>query len=127
MKAIAGTFILLHGLVHVWFFVLAAGLVNFKAEMGWTRKSWLLSGVLPDSFIQVLAIFLYLASTLLFVISAFGIWVQTAWQEKILLIAALVSTFAILLFFDGSFRFIIQKGLIGLVINLALTGWLLWH
>lgn len=127
INTIAGAFILLHGLVHVWFFVLAARLVDFKTEMGWTGKSWLLSGIIPEPLLHITAMVLYLASTLLFVLSAIGIGVQNAWQEKMLMIAAIISTFAILLFFDGSLRYIIPKGLIGLIINIALTGWLLWN
>lgn len=127
INTIAFIFILLHGLVHVWFFVLAARLVEFKAEMGWNGNSWLLSGILPEPFLQILAILLYPASTLLFVISAAGMWLQSAWLEKMLLISAIVSTFAILLFFDGSFRYIIPKGLVGLIINVILIAWLYWH
>lgn len=36
---LTGTFLLLHGLVHGWFVVLAAGWVNSKSEMGWTGDS----------------------------------------------------------------------------------------
>lgn len=124
---IKGTFLLFHGLVHIWFFVLAARLVEFKTEMGWTGKSWLLSGIGSELFIQKIAMLLYLISTVLFILSAFGIWFQSAWQEKLLLISAIVSSFTILLFFDGSFRFIIPKGVIGLIINAIIILWLSWR
>lgn len=123
---IKGTFVLFHGLVHIWFFFLAARLVEFKTEMGWTGKSWLLSAIGSELFIQKIAILLYLASTVLFILSAFGIWFQSAWQEKLLIISAIVSSFTILLFFDGSFSFIIQKGAIGLIINVIIILWLSW-
>lgn len=121
-----GTFVLFHGLVHIWFFFLAARLVEFKTDMGWTGKSWLLSGIGSELLIQKIAILLYLASTVLFIFSAFGIWFQNVWQEKLIVISVIVSSFTILLFFDGFLRFIIQKGVIGLIINIIIILWLCW-
>jgi len=43
MNILIGIFILLHGLVHMWYVTLSQGWVEFQANMGWTGKSWLLT------------------------------------------------------------------------------------
>ena len=45
----SGLFIVLHGLVHLWYVVLSQKLVAFQPEMGWVGRSWLLTNVLGDS------------------------------------------------------------------------------
>ena len=49
LRFLFGTFVVLHGLVHLWYFTLSQRLVEFKPEMGWTGKSWILSNLLGDS------------------------------------------------------------------------------
>jgi hypothetical protein len=49
LRFLIGIFIVLHGLVHLWYVVLSQGLVEFEPEMGWTGESWLLSRLLGES------------------------------------------------------------------------------
>lgn len=113
-----GTIILLHGLVHSWFVVLAAGWVNFKPDMGWSGESWILSGLLSTAALKITASFLYSLSGLLFVAGAFGIYVTALWRTQFLLAAAILSSLTIFLFFDGNSQMLVQKGLFGILINL---------
>ena len=39
LRIFIGIFMLLHGLVHLWYFVMSRGLVELKLEMGWSGKS----------------------------------------------------------------------------------------
>lgn len=43
LSFLIGAFVVLHGLVHVWYVTLSQGLVEFQPEMGWSGRSWALS------------------------------------------------------------------------------------
>ncbi len=120
LKIISGVFIILHGMVHFWYVVLAAKLVEYKSEMGWTSNSWLLDAVIPPSIIRIIAVLLYTLAAIVFIINAVALLLGKAWWSNGLLIAAVISTLTILLFFDGNGQMLVQKGLIGVIINLAI-------
>lgn len=124
-RFLAGLFIILHGLVHLWYFTLSRGLVEFKPDMGWSGKSWLLSGVLADSTTRTLAAALYLVATIALIVSGLAIFLRVAWWQPLLLGSAVISVATILLFWDGEMQYIIQKGLLGLLIGLAILVMLL--
>lgn len=113
-------FMLLHGLVHLWYFVMSRGLVELKPEMGWSGKSWLLTNLLGNSTTNALASLLYLVATIGFVIGSIGIFGQQDWWRPFIIGSAIFSSFTILLFWDGQMQLLVEKGLLGLVINLIL-------
>ena len=115
-----GIFIVLHGLVHLWYVTLSQRLVEFQPEMGWTGKSWLFSPLLGDAATRSLATVLYGLATLGFVIGGIGIFAQQAWWRPLVIGSATFSAAIILLFWDGGLRMLVQKGLIGLLINIVL-------
>lgn len=117
IKLITGVFILLHGLVHGWFVILAAGCINYKPNMGWTYESWILSEILKPIVLKKSAIILFSTSGILFLAAALGILAESAWKMNLLVIAALFSSISVILFFDGNWKILVQKGLIGLIIN----------
>jgi hypothetical protein len=39
LRILFGIFVVLHGLVHLWYVVLSQRLVEFQADMGWTGES----------------------------------------------------------------------------------------
>jgi hypothetical protein len=120
-----GTFLLLHGLVHGWFVVLAAGLVNFKSNMGWTGESWLLSVLFQPAILRFSAVILYSLSGLLFGAGAVGVYATATWKMQFLIAGAILSSTTIILFFDGNLQMLVQKGLIGLIINVYLIFYIL--
>lgn len=115
-----GFFIILHGLVHLWYFTLSQRLVEFQPEMGWTGKSWLSSNFLSDSISRPLAGALYILATIAFVVSGIGIFTSAEWLPPVLVGSAVFSSAVILLFWDGSTQMLVQKGFIGLLINVAI-------
>jgi hypothetical protein len=84
LNFLLGLFIILHGLVHPWFFVLSQKLVEFQLEMGWTGKSWLLSNLLGESIIRLLAGVLYVLATIVFVVAGVGIFARVEWRRLVL-------------------------------------------
>lgn len=120
MNVLIGIFIFLHGLVHLWYLTLSQRLVEFKPEMGWTGSSWLLSNFLGDSTTRSLASVLYLLATIAFVVSSIGIFTRAEWLHPVLLGSVVLSSSILILFWDGSTQMLVQKGLIGLLINIAI-------
>jgi hypothetical protein len=119
-RFLAGLFIILHGLVHLWYFTLSRGLVEFKPDMGWSGESWLPRGVLGDSTTRTLAAALYLVATIALVVSGLAIFLRAEWWQPLLLGSAVISVVTILLFWDGEMQYIVQKGLLGLLIGVAI-------
>ncbi|MFN2263128.1 MAG: hypothetical protein ACK2UM_02610, partial [Anaerolineales bacterium] len=73
MNILIGIFILLHGLVHIWYVTLSQGWVEFQANMGWTGKSWLLSNLLGHDVTRMVATIFYGLSTITFLVAGFGL------------------------------------------------------
>ena len=45
LRLVIGLFIVLHGLVHLWYFTLSQRLVEFKPQMGWSGRSWVFTKI----------------------------------------------------------------------------------
>ena len=117
-----GIFIILHGLVHLWYFTLSQGLVPFKPEMGWSGHSWLFSPTLGSATARSLAGLLYLVAAVLFVVAGAAVLARTGWTRPVLAAAALFSSVLILLFWEGGLQMWMEKGALGLLLNLALLA-----
>lgn len=120
LKVLVGVFILLHGLVHLWYFTLSQGLVTFQPEMGWTGRSWLLSRFVQESTLRPIASTLYVLAAMAFIPGSIGVFIGAAWMRPVLVGAAIFSSAVILFFWDGSGEMLVQKGVLGLAINLVI-------
>lgn len=120
LRFLIGVFIVLHGLVHLWYVTLSQRLVEFQAEMGWSGRSWLFTNVLGDATTRSLASVLYVLATIAFVAGGVGIFVRAGWWRPVLVGSAVFSSAIILLFWDGSMQRLVEKGLIGLLINVVI-------
>ena len=119
-RFLIGLFVILHGLVHLWYFTLSQGLVEFKPEMGWTGKSWIFSNLLGESTTRLVASALFVLAAIAFVISGIAIFFRAAWWWSMLLGSAIFSSAILLLLWDGNMQLVVQKGLIGLLISLVI-------
>jgi len=122
LNVLFGIFIVLHGLVHLWYVVLSFGLVEFQPDMGWTGKSWLPTDLLGESAAHSLAGILYITATILFIASSVGIFTGAQWWRLILMGSAIFSSVLILLYWDGGMEMIVEKGLMGLLINVVIIA-----
>jgi hypothetical protein len=120
LRSLIGVFIVLHGLVHMWYITLSQGLVAFKPEMGWTGNSWVFTNLIGGAATRSLASVLYILATLGFIAGGIGIFVQQTWWRPVLMGSAVFSAAIILLFWDGNTQMLVQKGFLGLLINLAI-------
>ena len=117
---ITGSFITLHGLVHLWYVVLSQKLVPFKPEMGWNGHSWLFTNLTGDAMARTLAGISYSVSAFAIAASGISIMAHASFFRPVLIISAALSAFTLVVFWDGSFERIVEKGLIGLLINIAI-------
>jgi hypothetical protein len=125
-RVLVGVFVSLHGLVHLWYVVLAQQLVEFQAEMGWKGESWLLTSPLGDAATRTLATALYVLATLGFLAGGAGILSQQDWWRPMVIGSAAFSAIVVVLFWDGGRQMLVEKGLLGFLINAALLVWLLF-
>jgi hypothetical protein len=120
IRFLLGVFIILHGLVHLWYFTLSQRLVEFKREMGWTGESWIFSNLLGAPTTRFVAGALFVLAATAFLISGFGIFVRAEWSWSMLLGSAVFSATILFLLWDGNMQLIVQKGLIGFLISLVI-------
>jgi hypothetical protein len=130
MNILIGIFILLHGLVHMWYVTLSMGWVEFQANMGWTGRSWLLSNLLGNDIIRMVSTVFYGLSTITFLVAGVGLLAKQDWSRVWMIAASVISTITILVFWDGNIGMPVEKGLLGLLINIGILvailmfGWL---
>lgn len=126
LNTLIGVFIILHGLVHLWYVTLSLRLVEFQPAMGWTGSSWLLPAGLQASAGRPLASLLFAAAAIMFTASGVGIFAGGEWWRPVLVGSAVLSSLTLLLFWDGSASMVVEKGVLGLAINVAILAVLLF-
>lgn len=119
---LVGTFLALHGLVHLWYVVLSQGWVAVEDAMGWNGHSWLLSGSLAEGTILSIASVFYVLITVGFLVGGVGYAVQADWGSPVLIAAAVLSSLMLVAMWDGQFDLLVEKGIVGVAINVALVG-----
>ena len=117
LRIAVAVFIILHGLVHIWYIVLAQRLINIEKDMGWTGKAGLAPALFGDTAGRWIATGLFAASTAVFVIGGAGVAMDADWLFPLLIAAALLSSLSIALFWDGRASMLMEKGFIGLLVN----------
>lgn len=120
LRTLFGLFVVLHGLVHLWPVVLSQRLVEYKPEMGWTGESWVLTGIVGDGVTRMVASGLYTLAMVLFVASGVGLVARGDWWRSLLVASAGCSAIVILVFWDGSSGQLVEKGLVGFLIDLVI-------
>ncbi|MDZ7731009.1 MAG: hypothetical protein U5K37_08930 [Natrialbaceae archaeon] len=123
LRVAAGLVLVLHGLVHGWFLALALGFVDLEPEMGWTPRSWLLSPLVSEDIVLGLAAMLYLVAMLGFVVGGLGVAGEVSRSQTVLATAAAISTIILVVTWNGHFDQLVEQGLVGVVINIAVLVW----
>lgn len=117
----AAVFLGLHGVVHAWYVALSHGWVEVEDQIGWNGHSWLLSASLGSDTILSLASVAYVLVALGFVAGAVGYWLEADWAAFALAAAAVLSTLVLVVMWDGGADLLVEKGLVGVLINVAVV------
>jgi len=128
VKVIFGIFILLHGVVHGLYFGHSAGFFELKPGMTWPLKSWAISKLLGDAALRNLASIAMLLAAVLLAAGGIGIFAGQAWWRPVVVGAAIFSSLAYILFWNGKLQNLDGQGGVGLLIDIAiLLAILLFH
>ena len=122
VRVLIGIFVIVHGLVHLWWVALSQRLVKFEPQMGWTGESWILARILGDSATRLLVTVLLVLTMIGFVSGGIGVLIKQEWWRPVIVGSAVLSTAIVVLFWDGSLKMIVQKGLIALLINVVILA-----
>lgn len=119
-----GAFLVLHGFVHLWYVVLSQRWVEIEDQMGWTGYSWLLSSVLTQGTILLLGSLAYVLVALGFAVGGVGYILRLDWWEPVVIGSAVLSTVLIITLWDGQFELLVEKGAVGVFLNVAILVYL---
>jgi uncharacterized membrane protein YphA (DoxX/SURF4 family) len=125
MLTLFGIFLILHGLVHIFYFGHSRRLFELQPDMVWPDGAWAFSRLLGEQGTRRVASVLYAIATLGLVVAGAAVLLQMAWWRSAGLVAAAFSGAIIFLFWDGKFKALDNQGGIGLLINVAIVAGLL--
>jgi len=120
LAIIFGLFLILHGMVHLLYAGHSWGLFELRPEMTWPKESWLVSNLLGDSSIRLLATTMLVITTLGFVTGGLGLFLQADWWRSVTVISAVFSSLLFFVLWNGKFQALDDQGGIGVLINLAI-------
>ena len=128
MNILAGIFLILHGLVHLLYFGQSAKLFELQAGMTWPDDSWAFARLFGNGANRALAGAACVLAATGFVAGSIGLFVTQNWWRPLVAGSAAFSAVIFFLFWDGRLRALANKGLIGILINLAiLVALLVFH
>ncbi len=120
IKVIAGVFLILHGLVHLFYMGQGARLFDLQAGMTWPDGSWAFSKMMGESGTRNLAVIFTIAAASVFVIAGAGIFFGQSWWRTAVAAAAVISIVLYILFWNGRLQHLDYQGGIGILINVAI-------
>lgn len=122
LRIVSGAFIVLHGLVHLFYFGQSQRLFELQPEMVWPDGAWAFSRLLGDETTRLLAGIACVLAAVGFVVGGMGILVQQGWWRAAIVGSAAFSSVLFVLFWDGKQRMLTENGAIGLLINVAILA-----
>lgn len=117
---IFGIFLVLHGLVHLLYFGQSARRFELKPGMTWPNGSWAFAKLLGDATARSLASIACLIVAIGFIAGGAGILFSLTWWRLVIVAAAIISTMAYILFWDGKRHKLPDQGAVAILINLTI-------
>jgi hypothetical protein len=94
----------------------------YKPEMGWTTRSWLFTPLLGDAITRKIAAVVFFLIMLVMAAGGAAFIFSAGWARGLLTGSAIASIAALILFWDGSFDMIVQKGLVAFLLDAAIIA-----
>jgi len=120
LKFISGAFIVLHGLVHLLYFGQSSRLFELQPGMAWPDGSWAFSKLLGNEATRSLGSVVCVLAALVFVAGGAGIFAEQTWWRPVVVGAAIFSSVAYILLWNGKLQALDNQGWIGILINAAI-------
>ena len=89
--------------------------------MGWNGRSWLLSDALHGGTVLSLASVLYVLIALGFVAGGVGHVLRQGWSPMVLVVVAVLSSVLIVVMWDGRPELLVEKVVLGVLMNAAVV------
>ena len=125
IRIILGVFMVLHGLVHLLYLGQSQRFFELQPGMVWPDRAWVFTRFLEDGTVRWITAVALIIAAIGFVASGIGLFWQQVWWRPAIIVAAIFSSVIYLLFWDGDFQYLDNKGGIGILINLAILAALL--
>jgi hypothetical protein len=122
MNIVIGIVIVLHGLVHFLYMGQGQRFFEIRPLMVWPDKSWVLSRFVGVETTRLLASTACALAAIGFIVGGTGLMLGQVWWRSIVLSVAVFSTALYILFWDGHWRKLDEKGAVGILINIALAA-----
>jgi hypothetical protein len=97
-------------------------LFELKPDMTWPDRSWVFSRFLGNEMAQLVVSVLLVLVTLGFIASGLGLFIKQDWWRLAAAGSAVLSTAVFVLSWNGEFQALDDQGGIGILINLAILG-----
>jgi len=115
-----GIFLILHGIVHLLYAGQSGRVFELRPGMTWPDSSWLFSKLLGDPVTRLVVVVLLALAALGYIVSGFGLFLHQSWWRSATVWIAIFSTTIFLVFWDGKFQTLDEKGGVGILLNLAI-------
>jgi hypothetical protein len=120
LRIIFAIFILLHGLVHLLYAGQSQRLFELQPGMVWPDGSWAFYRLAGVKVTRILACFSCTLCALGFVAGGISIMAGQAWWRPMIAVTAIFSNVVFILFRDGTTKKLPDKGMIGIIISIAI-------
>jgi hypothetical protein len=125
VRILFGIFIILHGLVHLFYFGQSMRYFELSPEFVWPDGGWAFGKLLSVENNRMLAGILLVIGTVIFLLGGIVFFLHQPWWRTVVITASAFSSIIFVLFWDGQAKMLSEKGFIGILINLALLAALL--
>jgi hypothetical protein len=115
-----GVFIVLHGLVHLLYFGQSQRFFELQPGLVWPDGSWAFAKLLGDEVTRLLASASCVLAAIGFVAGGAGILARQAWWRLPVVSSAAFFTVMLILLWDGQMQRLSDKGVFGVLINVAI-------
>jgi hypothetical protein len=109
LKIIFGIFIILHGLVHLFYFGQSLRFFELTPEFVWPDGGWAFGRLLSVENNRKLAAILLVACMILFLLGGIVLFQNQPWWQQVVILASIFSSIVFLLFLGRSFQDAVRK------------------
>lgn len=120
MKISIGIFIMLHGLVHLFYFAHSKKIFELRPGFEWPDNSWVLSKFLSTDTIRTIASLLCILGAAAFVTSGIAYITNAFWALTLIQNSAIISSLIFVIFWDGRLKKLDNQGAIAIIINISI-------
>ncbi len=119
LNIVFGTFLILHGLVHLLYSGQSTRLFELRKGMSWPDGSWLFAGLFGNETSRTIASGACILAAVGFAVGGIALFATQSWWRPVITAAALFSAAIFILFWDGHLQALANKGLFAILINAA--------